>query len=524
MIKLLIADDEYLVLDFIKFIVENNIDTIEVVGTAKSGREAIEKALTLNPDIIMMDIRIPGINGIDAIKQIKERGVRSEVIIISAYEYFDYAKEAVKLNVFEYLLKPLNKKKVVDTLLALESKINKDRETVQKHIFLRDKMDRLLPHMEGQFVHTQLFSDGEINNLDFYEELFSMKLAQGYVVVGTLSSDGNELTEEGIRDSFERQKFFDIFGITLKKLTNCLIGPPMLDRIIAYVAIEEGIEGLVARKEAIEIGTQLAEKLKKSAKTDFRIGVGSLHSIDNFSKSCSEAYSAASIASKGHMIHFEDLSLGKSQGAKFPKNKEQLMLQKAISGDVSGTMKYLEEIVIWMAVNYKEDVDKIKATMVELYIQVKRHLPEGEWFDRDFISSLLKINDKSELEYIFVSKIKNLIEGLNQDRHKEMNSLIIEATTFIKANYNQNITLDDVAKEINMSYHYFSKFFKESTGKKFSDYITDIRMDEAKRLLQDPENSIKDICYAIGYNDPNYFSKIFRKVIGKAPTEFRQKL
>lgn len=523
MIKLLIADDEYLVLDFIKFIVENNIDTIEVVATAQSGREAIEKAMTLNPDIIMMDIRIPGINGIDAIKQIKERGVRSEVIIISAYEYFDYAKEAVKLNVFEYLLKPLNKKKVVDTLMALESKINKDRETIQKHIFLRDKMDRLLPHMEGQFVHTQLFSDGGIGNLAFYEELFHMQLRKGYVIVGTLSG-GNELTEEGIRDSFERQKFFDIFGITLKKMTSCLVGPPMLDRIIAYVAVDNEVEDLEARKSAIEIGSNLAEKLKKTIKTDFRIGVGSVHDIEAFSKSCSEAYSAASMASKGHMIHFEDLSLGKGQVNKFPKNKEQLMLQKAMSGDLSGTLRYLEEIIVWMAVNYKDDVDKMKATMVELYIQVKRNLPEGEWFDHDFISALLKLDDKNELEYLFVSKIKNLIEQLNEVRHQEMDTLISEAIQFIEANYNQNITLDDVAKEISMSYHYFSKFFKESTGKKFSDYITDIRMEEAKRLLKDSDKSIKDICYAIGYNDPNYFSKIFRKVTGRAPTEFRQKL
>ncbi len=78
------------------------------------------------------------------------------------------------------------------------------------------------------------------------------------------------------------------------------------------------------------------------------------------------------------MIHFEDLSFGKGQINKFPKNKEQLMLQKAMSGDISGTLRYLEEIMVWMAVNYKEDTDKIKATMVELYIQVKRHLPEGE--------------------------------------------------------------------------------------------------------------------------------------------------
>jgi len=524
MIKILIADDEHLVIDFVKFLIENNIDGIEVAGTAKSGREAIEKAVTLKPDIIMMDIRMPGINGLEAIKRIKERGLNSEVVIISAYEYFDYAKEAVQLGVHDYLLKPLNKNKVIDTLRALSQKICDERADVQKQIFLREKVDRILPHMEGQFVHSQLFSDGDVNDIEFYEDIFNMKLGYGYIIVGTISNQEATQTEQAIRYSLERQKFFDIFGISLKKLTNCLIGPPLLDRVLAYVAVDEELDEYEARNQAIAVGTKLAEKLKKSAKVDFKIGVGSLYSIGNFSKSCSEAYTAASLASSGNMAHFDDISLGKANADYYPKNKEKLMIQKAMSGNLSDTLKILEEIMVWMAVDYKDDLDKIKSRMIEIYIQVKRDLPESESFESNFISSLLKINDKSELEYIFAGKIKELVEGLNEVRDAEMSSLISLALDFIKENYNKNISLDDVAKEINMSYHYFSKFFKESTGSKFSDYISELRIEEAKKLLGNPINNIKDVCYAIGYNDPNYFSKIFRKMTGLTPTEYRQKL
>jgi len=119
-IKLLIADDEQIVLDSLKFIIENNCHDVDVIGFAKSGREAIEKADALRPDVIFMDIRMPGIDGIEAIKRIKEIHNDIEFVIITAYDYFNYAKEAIKLDVVDYLLKPMNKNKVIDTVLKVK--------------------------------------------------------------------------------------------------------------------------------------------------------------------------------------------------------------------------------------------------------------------------------------------------------------------------------------------------------------------------------------------------------------------
>nr|WP_279380143.1 AraC family transcriptional regulator [Sporosalibacterium faouarense] len=115
-----------------------------------------------------------------------------------------------------------------------------------------------------------------------------------------------------------------------------------------------------------------------------------------------------------------------------------------------------------------------------------------------------------------------MLLDINNNREKQLEGIIIEAIEFIKENYNKNVSLRDVAKNLNMSYHYFSKFFKESIGKNFVDYVTDIRMSKAKELLENEDYSIKAISFDIGYNDPNYFSKIFKKYFGMSPTEFRQ--
>src|SRR4051794_28088382 len=104
MFKILVADDENIVIESIKYIIEKNFDDVVIAGTARSGREAIEKAEALKPDLILMDIKMPGINGIDAIKEIKSSYSNALFIIISASEQFEFAKEAVNLGVFEYLL------------------------------------------------------------------------------------------------------------------------------------------------------------------------------------------------------------------------------------------------------------------------------------------------------------------------------------------------------------------------------------------------------------------------------------
>lgn len=166
-----------------------------------------------------------------------------------------------------------------------------------------------------------------------------------------------------------------------------------------------------------------------------------------------------------------------------------------------------------------------KSKLIELFMLIQRVIPlemnEGENPEIDYLFQLLEARDSSSLQLIYVNYLKNLLMRLQETKNKNLNGLILDAIAYIEENYRENISLDDVAKKINMSYHHFSRFFKESTGKNFIDYLTELRIDRAREILKDKTFNIKEICYEVGYTDPNYFSKIFKKSTGLTPTEYR---
>lgn len=223
MLKLLIADDEYLVLDYLKMIIEKNFDNVAIVGTASTGREAIEKAISLKPDVVFMDIHMPGINGIEAIKQIKESNSDTFFVILTAYEYFDYAKEALNLGVFEYLLKPINKSKLIETINNLNSAIAKRRKNFLIEVELKERINKIVPFLEGQFISYKLFNVGPLNDVQFYENIFNMNLKQGYVLSLLLEDYNNQDKEESIKKMREKQNLYDLFKIKLKGLPLVLL-------------------------------------------------------------------------------------------------------------------------------------------------------------------------------------------------------------------------------------------------------------------------------------------------------------
>lgn len=525
MMKLLIADDEYLVIDSLKYIVERFTKDVEVVGTAKSGREAIEKAMELKPDIVFMDIHMPGIDGIDAIKQIKAINSDIVFVIITAYEYFNYAKEAINLGVHEYLLKPINRNKVAETLEGICTSIAAKREAVQREILLKEKMNKVIPHLEGQFVYSQLFDGNAVKDAAFYEEVFGMDISHGYVMMAIIEDDGNREKQEGIRISLDKQKFYDIFSMELKNLCRCLIGPPLLDKVVAYIPSGELVDAYEARNMSIDIASRLAQKIDRNVDIKYKIGIGRSYDIGNFSKSCNEANTAASLKNEDSVIHYEDMTTANKSIDMYPESQEKELIRNLRSIDGDGASEAFERIFLWLTMNYKEDMDRIKSRLIELFFLINRSVPFCSEDDslkaQRFLNSILKTQDLRELKVVCTRHLRQIISDMRETRETEINSLSAKVKKYINENYHREISMDDAAKETNLSYHYFSKFFKDSMGKSFVEYLTELRVDKSRELLKDTNDSIKEICYKIGYSDPNYYCKIFKKVTGMTPTEYR---
>ncbi len=515
MIRLLIADDEPIVIDSIRFIVEKYIDDVEVVGSARSGKEAIEKALQLKPDVLFMDIHMPGINGIEAIRHIQESNRDIIFVIITAYEYFQYAREAVKLGVSEYLLKPINKKSIINTLQEAGAVIRARRERIKKETALMEQIGKILPRMEGQFIYSQLFKSNVIEDIAFYEEIFEMKLMNGYVMVAILDNPGAMTREEILINSLEKQKLYQNFTMALKNAFPCLIGLPLLDRIVAFIPESDSTDAYEARNRAIEI----AKAVMGKTGNHYRIGIGRKYNLEHFSESYQEACMAATCIGGDRITHFEDVRLYEPEPEPYPYARQEMLLHKFMLGDLQGTLELFEDLYAWLSSNYRNDHHRIKTKLIELFILTRRAVPAGE---NDFLHQLLKAGNIFELKIDCVNYLKRTMQELQEYRKKELNGLILEATQYIEENYRNNITLDDVARQVNMSYHYFSKFFRDSTGRNFTDYLTDLRMQKAKQFLKQTGMNIKAVSCEIGYSDPNYFSKIFKKYTGLTPTEYRR--
>ena len=526
MIKLLIADDEPIVIDSINFVVEKYVDDVEVVGSARSGKEAIEKALQLKPDVLFMDIHMPGINGIEAIRHIRERCSDIIFVIITAYEYFQYAQEAVKLGVSEYLLKPINRNSIIETLKTAGAEVRARRERIKREAALLEQIGKVLPRMEGQFIYSQLCGGSLIEDMDFYGEIFAMELTGGYVLVALLDipegRSGVMSKEESLVNSLRRQELYEKFCMALKSTAPCLIGPPLMDRIIAFIPRSDAGSMYDARNRAVEIA---GEVLKKTG-GGYRIGMGKTYKIEHFSESYREACAAAACAGDNRIAHFEDIRLYEPEPEPYPLACEERLLHKLMLGDLQGTLQHFEELSTWLSLNYSSDLYRIKSKLIELFLMTRRALPGGgnrsEEGGDGFLRRLLEAPGMIELKIDFTNYLRTVVGELREYRERELSGLILKAMQYMEENCHTGITLDDVARDVNMSYHYFSKFFKDSTGMNFVDYLTDLRIEKAKQHLRGGSMSIKAISRETGYSDPNYFSKIFKKNTGMTPSEYRR--
>lgn len=524
MYRLLVADDEQIVLDSMRFIVEKHFAGKIMLEGASTGKEAIEKMEAFKPDIVFMDIHMPVIDGIEAIKEIRKRHKETIFIILTAYDYFTYAQEALNLNVLDYLLKPINKTKVVENISKAINILEEKMLSLQTELERREKFDRIVSYLENEFIYSSLLENEPYYNLNFYQDTFNLGLKYGYVMILNVENKEVGPKEENMDTSILKHEIYTIFRVRLKSLVKCLVGAVTLNRVIAYIPVREDEDEYSIRNRALAMAEEIKKELSVKVRIPYSIGIGRAYNIENFTKSYEEADRAMKLCGPC-IAHISDKILVSSSVDLYPLNKEKLLIDKILAGDEAGAKLLFEEIFDWMHYNYK-DISKVKIRLYELSIVVLRALSyqglEDITNEQKTFMSIGENDDSNILKIDYQKNLGRLTSHMKNLQTKKANKLIGKVTKYVLENYAKDITLDDAAKEINMSYHYFSKFFKEETGQNFSDYLINIRIAKAKELLKDDSYSIKEICCLVGYKDPNYFSKIFKKCTGVTPTEFRE--
>ena len=529
MYRILLADDEGIMLESLKSIISSNYGNECEIHTAKTGRAVVEEAEKYPPDICFMDIQMPGLSGIQAIREIQKFNRSVVFVIITAYDKFNYAKEAVNLGVMEFLTKPVNKKVILETCSKAMDQVDSTRQKRSDDLKIREKLETVVPMIESGYINNILLQDDFQTYQDNYKELLDIQEEYGYMIVAEFGdSTENGVLTNAVGASVKANKFYSTFREIAQGFFECLVGPIMGNRIVILVPYRNPKESYEERVEVVTRTRNMVHKLESRIDSKFRCGIGRVKELGSTMK---ESFKEAMIAlreSTSHVIHIEDVPAAQKYDGEYPRDLERRYEKRVM--DKAGALSCAEEFTRWMEKQPGVDLEDMRIKILELVMGVEKKaffagtVKYAISYRRNYIHEIQEYTDIEGMKKWFLGKTSEICSNMESAREKEAVSIIEKAKSYIRDNYKKDISLDEVSREVDISPYYFSKLFKQETGGNFIEYLTEVRLRNARELLKDSGLSIKEICAESGYSDPNYFSRIFKKYEGVTPSEFRERL
>ena len=505
--RILVADDERPVIESISLIVKRELGgRFEVAGHAMSGRDAIEQATLLAPDIVLMDVRMPGISGLDAIRELRRRGAASAFILVTAYERFDIAREAVELGVIDYLLKPISKDRLVQALERASDALERRGESERKEIEHREREETMRAFVEAAFLHGVMLGERFGPDLARYCAFLDVTDAFALVVAAAfLPGPGSPRPEEEMQSLHER------FRAAVRYKTKAYAGPLVSGHALALLPVRDEAAAAEAGEAFRAVLVQaFAADLEKG---QLRLGFGGAKPLAQANASWAEAMG--------------DLLGGRSPGTRTaagrPFDLDEAFLEDLLGGAHERARLHLERLVEPLreeaTLSAPDRYRLIALFGAALRALARRGLVDGEeaWAMMD-LEDLNSAGTGPALELAIHARFSRLAERVGRTPH--WSPLVARAIAFVRENYDKQMSLESTAYALGISPNRLSRLFSEETGQGFSDYLIEFRIEKAKELLLVPGASIKHVSISCGYPDPNYFSRLFKKVTGLTPTTF----
>ena len=481
--NIIIVDDEMIERKAMKRFIEESVPNSLVLAEAANGRKAIELAKQHQPDLMIMDIHMPGIDGLEATRQIITELPNTKFIMVSAYNSFDYAKEAMKQGVKEYILKPSNKQETLEAIFRVEKEINQERQLAEL--------------TTQQLMETQT-------------------LAQKQIITAIIQNEQTSETELLYKKQFpDAQLAFFLLFSAIEQISNLLKEKatfPYIEKKIgdklAVLFVTDKKSPHHVKADALTLARALCQALPKTT----TIGIGSpFAQLDKLPISYQQALLASTQLSKD-----ANVSYGYPQVKEENEDNTIAKIEKSLFNEIQAGR--LEQANDYFALYYNllhKELDEQSLTQLlrEWGIRLKQIVENQGTIMRD----LPILNAKSKEDFLAI--IRQLCEQIILQ--KEGNDAISMAKKYIQLHYQDSFSLEDVADYVGLTPTYFTKLFKEQTKQTFIDYVTDYRIEKSKELLLNTKLSLKEIVYEVGYKDPNYFSRVFKKWTKVSPKQYR---
>ena len=535
-IKVFLVEDEMVIRRGIKNSIDWEKEGYIFCGEASDGELAYPMIIKEKPDILITDIRMPFMDGLELCKLVKKELPNIKILILSGYDEFDYAKEAIRLGVTEYLLKPISSGKLLEALNGVSESIRRekeDKDLVRKYM---EEMRENTEHEKQKFFEQMIA--GNLSMADALEtgKKYEMNLSAGmYNLLLFRFTLGEENRKSG-----------ELLGeaeYAIEKLT---------ERLEYVFEFQRGVEGwaflLMADNEeqmserVKELSKDLEEIMKNYSTIAYFGGIGQpvarLRELEESFREAERALAARFTMELNRIISVEDIRMAQNvdtlddiEITSFGEiEKTRTMLEKFLN---NGAEDEIDEFVDVYINELPEE--NLKSVLMRQYIIMDAYIVmmsfcekiegiEGEMQaqSEELKNSMKTIQTLEEIKNYIRMLLKKIIGVRDTISGRRYSDIIEIAKDQIRKTYmSDEISLNTIAAEVGMSPSYFSSIFSKEMGKTFVEYLTEIRMDRAKELLMCSSMKTSEIGYEVGYKDPHYFSYIFKKTQNCTPQEFR---
>ncbi|MBZ9688595.1 response regulator [Clostridium estertheticum] len=535
MYKLILVDDEEEVRKGIIQKIKWEQYGFELVGEAENGREALEMAEKFTPDVVITDIKMPFMDGLQLSEELRKRFPTIKIIILTGFDKFEYAQKAVNLNVVEYALKPVSSKEFIEVLLRVKAQIDEEMLRKKDMEAMKEYYVKSLPILKGKFL-TYLITS-KLNKEEIEEKCknYNIDLKGNRFVVAAINinrkvkykdkkidnSNEVDLIKFGVINIIEEILCKRDGGIVFIHNDLIVLISPYLeeDRGVIFNSVQSTLE-------------EIRQNIEKYLKLTITIGLGTIISdVSHISDSYQNAILALDyrfIMGNNRIIWIEDIE---------PSSSEKIVFDEIMEHDLRSSIKVGTE---------NEIIQTIDGLFYQL-LDVKAPFKHFQIYLLEILTTIIKTAESLnvDLTYIFgenynlfvelyefndLNQVKNWFEYISikimnyitKDRQDSCTLLVEKTKAYINKYYSDSsITINSLCNYLYISPTYFSFIFKKETKMTFINYLTQIRMDASKELIKATKLKSFEIAYKVGYAEPNYFSYCFKKHFGISPSEYR---
>lgn len=494
-----------------------------VVGNAENGKVALEMAEQKRPDVIFTDIKMPFMDGLEFGEKIKKIMPSVKLVILSGFDDFEYAQKAIKINVTEYILKPINSLEFLNLLKKLKKQLDNEFNEKKNTEILRKKYLESLPIIKEQFYseilnnrlsENQIIEKSELYNINFKSKFYNTGLVQ----IGESTEIEKELIPISVKKIIDETLFHYTDFVSLFYSDKIAI----IYKFNSRNQIDDIVNG----------SNEICIKVKRILGISISIGIGNI---------CNKAIDLGiSIESAKSALDYQVI-LGKNKaiyiGDVEPDLSINIQLNEKDADNLLTAVKMGSDNAIETSINtIMSNFDDLNVSLNQYQIYMAEIITIILKMIRNYNIDMVQVFGKDIDCYSYVNQLDSLydvknwlieicikLSSLIKSKRVYSSKMLAEnAKQYIYLHYNEfDLSVESLCTYLHVSPAYFSTIFKKETGMSFTTYLTNIRLEEAVKLLNTTDDKTYMIASKVGYSEPNYFSYVFKKHFGISPSKYR---